>query len=347
MAEADTDTDQLGCTNRAVWAVLGLFWNRGERRLRALWRLALAMVLFGVLSVAIGTAFQVLAIRSIVLTTLAPTMAEPSASVVLRVLSLLVTAIGTTLAVWIGTRFLDRRPLADLGVGVDRGWWLDFGFGLALGAALMTAIFLVELAAGWITVTSFFPSPLGAGVGTELFAAVVLFLAVGIYEELAFRGYLLTNAAEGLTGVPLLTPRRAIGLATVLTAGLFGAVHANNPNATLLSTMNIASAGIFLAAGYVLSGDLAIPIGLHITWNLVQGTIFGFPVSGTAFGTSVIRVRQSGPPVLTGGTFGPEAGLLGLSAMVLGTIAIAAWVRARYGTIGLYKGIAVPELRWR
>ena len=61
----------------------------------------------------------------------------------------------------------------------------------------------------------------------------------------------------------------------------------------------------------------------------------------------MIRVRQGGPPALTGGAFGPEAGLLGLSAMVLGTIAIAAWVRVRYGTTGLHPGVAVPELRWR
>ena len=343
----EADTDQRGRGNRALWAVLGLFWNRGERRLRALWRFALAAVLFGVLSVVVGIAFQVLAIRSVLLTTLSPTVPEPSASVVLRVISLLLTAIGATLAVWVGTRFLDRRPLADLGLALDRSWWLDFGFGLALGAALMTVIFLVELAAGWITVTSLLSNPLGAGVGTELLAAVVLSLAVGTYEELVFRGYLLTNAAEGLAGAPFLTPRHATALATVLTAGLFGAVHANNPNAALLSTANVAFAGIFLAAGYVLSGDLSIPIGLHITWNLVQGTVFGFPVSGTALGTSVIRVRQGGPPALTGGDFGPEAGLIGLSAMVFGTVAIAAWVRARYGTTGLYEGIAVPELRWR
>jgi membrane protease YdiL (CAAX protease family) len=347
MAEADTDAGGQGRGNRALWAVLGLFWNRKERRLRALWRLALAVVFFGVLSIVVGIAFRLLAIRSVLFAALPPAVPESSALVVLRVLSLLVTAISATLAVWVGTRFLDRRPLADLGVGVDRGWWLDFGFGLALGAALMTAIFLIELAAGWITVTSLVANPLGAGVGIELLAAVVLFLAVGIYEELAFRGYLLTNAAEGLTGVPLLTPRRAIVLATVLTAGLFGAAHANNPNATLLSTVTVAFAGVFLAAGYVLSGDLSIPIGLHVTWNLVQGTVFGFPVSGTALGTSVIRVRQGGPPALTGGAFGPEAGLLGLSAMVLGTIAIAVWVRVRYGTTGLHPGVAVPELRWR
>lgn len=344
---AEADTDQRGHASRVLWAVLGLFWNREERRLRALWRLALAVVLFGVLSIAVGIAVQVLEIRSVLLATLSPAVPGPSVSVVLRVLPLLATAIGATLAVWVGTYFLDRRSLADLGMGVDRNWWLDLGFGLALGAGLIAGIFLVELAAGWITITSLLSITPGAGVVAELLAAVALFFAVGIYEELVFRGYLLTNAAEGLSGVPLFTPRRAIALATVLTAGFFGAAHANNPNATLLSTANVAFAGVFLAAGYVLSGDLAIPIGLHITWNLVQGTVLGFPVSGTALGTSVVRTRQTGPPVVTGGAFGPEAGLLGLGAMVLGTIAIAAWVRARYGSADLHEAIAVPELRWR
>jgi hypothetical protein len=100
-----------------------------------------------------------------------------------------------------------------------------------------------------------------------------------------------------------------------------------------------------LAAGYVLTGDLAVPIGLHTTWNLFQGGVYGFPVSGLGVGASVVAVEETGPDVVTGGAFGPEAGLLGLGAMVVGTAAIAAWVRWRTGDLRIDPAVTTPELR--
>jgi uncharacterized protein len=51
---------------------------------------------------------------------------------------------------WLLARFVDRRRLADYGFHLAPGWWLDFGFGLVLGAILMTGIFVTELLAGWV-----------------------------------------------------------------------------------------------------------------------------------------------------------------------------------------------------
>lgn len=65
-----------------------------------------------------------------------------------------------------------------------------------------------------------------------------------------------------------------------------------NPNSSLASTLSITLAGIMLGLGYVLSGDLAIPTGIHISWNFAQGGLFGFSVSGLDFGTSSWR-RQN------------------------------------------------------
>jgi hypothetical protein len=253
----------------------------------------------------------------------------------------LATLLATLGSVWLVGRFIDKRPLADFGLRLNRGWWLDLGFGLALGALLMAGVFLIEWAAGWLTITGAFQS---ARPDQSFVAAIVwallLFISVGIYEELLFRGYALRNLAEGLN-LPYIGPRGAILIAWIGTSAAFGLAHAANPNATMISTLNIGLAGIFLGLGYVLTGSLAIPIGLHITWNFFQGNVFGFPVSGGAFGgITFIDIEQGGPALWTGGTFGPEAGLIGVAAMLVGSGLTLLWVRWRQGQVGLHLPLA-------
>ncbi len=249
--------------------------------------------------------------------------------------------LGAILTVWLATRFFDRRPFRDLGFGLGRGWWLDLSFGMALGALLMTIIFLVEWALGWVTVTGAFET---SGTGAPFALTILLpaagFVCVGISEETVSRGYQLRNAAEGLNH-PAIGPRGAVLAAWVLSSVFFAALHADNPNATPLSTFNIILAGLMLGFGYVLSGQLAIPIGLHITWNFFQNAVYGLPVSGfETFGASFLSVEQGGSDLWTGGPFGPEGGLLAPVAMLLGVLLTALWVRLRGGKVSLYAPIA-------
>ncbi len=93
----------------------------------------------------------------------------------------------------------------------------------------------------------------------------------------------------------------------------------------------------------MLTGELAIPIGIHITWNFFQGNVFGFPVSGTNAGATLVAIKQSGPDIFTGGAFGPEAGLIGIAAVFLGSVLIWWYVKLRYGKALLWENLAVPE----
>lgn len=309
--------------------LLRLFWNPRERRVRLLVRLVGQMVIFGLLLVGlIIPAGLAVGLRT-------GQAADSLGGVAIEapeflVISSVATLLATLASLWVAGRLLDRRPLAGFGFNLSRAWWHDLAFGLALGAALMTGIFLVELAAGWVTVRGTFQT---AQPGRSFLGAmampVVLFLCVGIYEEALARGYLLRNLSEGLN-FRFVGRRGAILLAWIISSIVFGALHAGNPNATLVSTANLVIAGLFLGLGTVLTGQLALPIGLHITWNLFQGNVYGFPVSGGDFTqATVIAIAQGGPDWLTGGAFGPEAGVLGLVSTLLGMALIAAWVRRR------------------
>jgi uncharacterized protein len=317
------------------------FRNEGEGRPRAFWRVLLQFAAsFAGQALLVTVALAVFALVAGVedegeFTLLSGSPAFVTAS---GVVSLAVT----TLTVWLAGRFLDRRHFSDFGLRLNRAWWLDFGFGLLLGAFLMTGVFLVEFSAGWVTVAGTFEAMSGGGFFPAILAPVVFFLCVGFYEELSSRGYQLTNIAEGLN-FPGVGARGAVLLAWVLSSAVFGVLHLANPNASAVSTLNIAFAGLLLGAGYVLTGQLAIPIGLHITWNFFQGNVFGFPVSGIGtIGATFVETKQGGPDLFTGGVFGPEAGLLGVGAMIVGIGAISLYVRLRYGAVRLQTSIAEP-----
>jgi len=221
------------------------------------------------------------------------------------------------LATWLARRLLDRRLFLDLGLRLGRGWWTDLLFGTAAGGVLMAGIYAVEWAAGWLAFGGFAWEGMEWGqlwplLGTAFF----IYVAVGINEEVMMRGYVMQNLAEGLN----------MFWAVLISSAVFGLMHLGNPYASWISTLNLAVAGLFLAAGYLVTRSLWLPIGLHFGWNFFQGTVFGFPVSGTG-GFHLIRQTVAGPEWVTGGPFGPEAGLTGLVAMVAGTALIWLWGR--------------------
>ncbi len=323
--------------------MLSFFYNAREGRLRAFWRLLFQFVLYILGEVVLGglvfLGFILAGGMELGDETISKVVSSPAFLATGAVASL----VAVLISVWIAGSFFDRRrPFSGFGLRLDREWWLDLGFGLFLGALLMTGIFVIELSAGWIEVTGTLETPGGEAFFPAILAPVVLFLCVGVYEELLSRGYQLKNMAEGLN-YPGLGPKGAIVLAWVISSSLFGLLHLANPNATLVSTINIGFAGLLLGVGYVLTGRLGIPIGLHITWNFFQGTVFGFPVSGMDnLGAKFISIDQGGPPLFTGGVFGPEAGLLDIAATIVGSLLIWLWVRARSGRATLQTSIAEP-----
>lgn len=302
------------------------FWNDAERRLRALWRIGGFFLVAGLVVFLLSKAG-------------APRGGLAGAGALWFGLRAVVT---TTIAAVVAVRLLGRHPVRRLGIVPVPGWWGDLAFGLALGAALMTLIFALEYAAGWVRVDglAFVRDP------TRPFALVMagmafVALCVGYYEELVSRGYLLREIAEGMAG-PRVTPTFALVAGTLISSALFARGHADNPNASVVSTVNIFLAGIMLAVPLVLTGRLAASIGLHITWNFFQSAVYGFPTSGFQTPASALSITQGGPEGWTGGAFGPEAGILGLAAMVLGTAAIVGREKRRTGRVAACAELVAP-----
>ena len=295
-------------------------------RLRTPWRLLLAAVFFLLVSVAVTLAFLAL-----------DRLLFGFGGSIALVGSATASGLGIAVAVPVAARFLDRRPLAGLGVAFDAGWRSDLAVGLALGFGLVAGPYLAGVGLGVYRPRLAPTAPEGLSV-LGGFALVTAFMCVvGVYEELLFRGYLLTNLAEGLT--VRLEERSAI-VGAILLSGLgFAAVHGSNPNMNLLGVGTIAVAGLALGLGYALTGRLALPIGFHTTWNLAH-FVFGLPVSGLDLGIRLLATDRAGSALLHGGAVGFEGGLLGLAGTLFGCLAVVAY--GRRGGGGIVTAVAAP-----
>jgi len=221
-------------------------------------------------------------------------------------------------------RVIDRRPFKELGFAMTPGWVAEALLGLALGFAAMLLIFVSEWSFGLAHIRP--TSASAAGMALRLVGFAVMYMAVGLTEELMFRGYLLQTLCEwpGVT------------IAVLATSFAFGLLHACNPNVSPLALAHLVLAGLVFAYAYLVTARLWCPIAMHFSWNFFQGPIFGFPVSGVP-PEGLLITETTGPTWLTGGSFGPEAGLIGLVALGLMTTLIWAWGRDRKKRIADHK----------
>lgn len=318
--------------------VRGLFWNGTEARLRAPWR--------------VGATLSLLLLAAVVVAPLARLLTGLDAPgsgwdlVVLAgaFLGLSVAVVGLS---WV----VDRRYTRDLGVALSGRWYRDCAAGLAVGGAMATAVVAALLATGTAsvagTVTGREAQLTVTGVGPLASAGLwaLFYAGAATLEEVAVRGYLLVNAAEGLSG--RLGRQRGVLAAVAVTAGLFGILHASNPGGTILGLLNVTLAGVLLGGAYVLTGRLAMAVGIHAAWNFAVGAVYGLPVSGLETSSALLAVEPDGPRVLTGGAFGPEGGVLMLAALAVGAALVLLWVRRSEGALFLQTHIAEPDLRER
>jgi uncharacterized protein len=307
-------------------AIAAIFYNKSEKRLRAGWRILLH--LFALVALGLGGGFVA--------------SQAPEGAIAEAVGSLVYLAV-VLLATWLMARFIDRRRFAEYGFRLSAGWWLDLVFGLVLGVALMTGIVAVMLYLGWATLTQASATNLGVPIAAAFGIQLLGMIVVGINEELVFRGYHLRNMAEGFSRFGV---NAAIIIALIISSCIFGLGHLANEAAggahtTPLALLNLILAGlVMLAVPYLLTGELAIPIGIHITWNLFQGPVFGLAVSGLESETHLLTVETTGPEVWTGGAYGAEGGLLATIAVIIGVIISAIWIAFRKKEVRLQPSVA-------
>jgi len=286
--------------------IANIFISSNEPRLRAGWRLLLQTLLMVILAVILQSVLSMAIIRG------------GSGNNDLFISQTLELTIFVT-SIYIARRFLDKRSFVSLGLQINKQAFTDIFSGIAITFLMMGSIYFAETAAGWLTFESFaWQNESVSNVLTGVLTFLAVFIFVGWNEELLSRGYHLQTLASGTN----------LFWGVIISSSLFGLGHLGNPNATWVSAAGIFFAGIFLAYGYLRTGQLWLSIGLHIGWNFFEGVVFGFPVSGLDI-YRLIRHQVQGPEIWTGGAFGPEAGLIILPTLAMGSGLIYFYTRGR------------------
>ncbi|MFP4148701.1 MAG: CPBP family intramembrane glutamic endopeptidase [Nitriliruptoraceae bacterium] len=272
------------------------FWNPREARLRAAWRIVAMLAVYLLVTI----------LSMAVLESWLGERAEFGVPVAI-VLTALVT-------VGASARFLDRRPLREVGLAWERGHLEELLVGMAAGLAVTGAVLGAYLALGWAQITGWLAAD---GSFLAAFALVAAnYAAVAFLEELLFRGYIITNASEGFACcgttragglLPLAWRSRLPGVLAVVTASLvFARFHGDS--LTALQYLHFWLAGVLLSIPYLWTGNLAMSIGLHWAHNVGATSLFNLQGGLPA----LVRLEVHGPSPWAGG------------AGVIETLAIAA-----------------------
>lgn len=212
------------------------------------------------------------------------------------------------LVVFAWTRFVERRPLAA--IGLSRPAAMRFAIGIATGVLLMGAI----VAGIWLS------GALKPGVLAPAFASPASLAGIALLlacfaiqssaEEILFRGWMFSALAVKFGTIA----------GVVVSSLVFMLLHFSRHDPPLFAC-NIFLFAVFACSWSLRTGNIWGAMGWHSGWNWFLGTGFGLKVTGldTHLPALVIQLTPAGPVWLIGGDEGSEGSIVCTAVLVAGT----------------------------
>jgi len=220
-------------------------------------------------------------------------------------------------ALGVTTWHKDGKPFARTAFSTDAPHFKLFWIGCAVGAVNLSVPVMMMAVPGWFRASL---SPIEDIVRSLVEGSVCMFF-VGVFEETMFRGIFFEFVEQAL----------GTWMAVFVTSTTFGFIHLINPAATVIGALCICvEAGAMIGGALVWSRSMWMPIGVHLAWNLFQGSVWGLAVSGgpkpqvSVFHSEMV----GGPWYLTGGAFGPEGSLFSFICCTITGVFFLTWAVA-------------------
>lgn len=210
------------------------------------------------------------------------------------------------LLAWV--RFVERRPLAGLGIRGERPV-REFLLGHAIGLAGLLAIVVVIWMVGGLRLIAVAPVLSQPVSLVPIVLLLFTFALQASVEELLFRGWLLSVLAKKFN----------VPTAVIVSSALFSLMHFNPRTHWLVSVGTLLFA-LFACAWVLRTRNILGIMGWHAGWNWLLAIGFGLPVTGIDVGLPalLLDMQADGPDWLTGGAQGPEASVVCFGYFLLG-----------------------------
>jgi hypothetical protein len=222
--------------------------------------------------------------------------------------------LGALLVDWTVTLLSVLSAVFMLDYAQSRYGWSGLGFGrdnlgeslrlgLLVGGGIILLCFWILYLGGWVSI-------IGTTWVANLFGGWLLFFLIQpLAEEIIMRSFLQNQLHRYFGAWP--------GL--LVSAVVFGLLHAGNNNFTWLAGIQIFLGGLLMGQLFLYYQNIWAPFAMHAIWNFLQSTVLGFSVSGMETYT-LLQLHISGPEWLTGGNFGIEGSLLSVVMIVVANI---------------------------
>ncbi len=292
----------------------------GPHGLRAGWRLLISLAIVMVLGLCALLFLQPKLIRSL------GTDFSAVNVIVQEVISFSIVLIATIIM----GRF-ERRSLGDYGLPARSILGKQFWMGALWGFVMLS--FIVVLMAA---THSYSAGGLALSTSNVIKYGIlwaIAFLLVGLFEESAFRGYMLYTLNSGMGFWP----------AAAITCLLFAGGHISNPGENWVGVLEIVLIAIFLCLALRRTGNLWFAIGWHMAFDWGESFFYSTPNSGIQATGHMLRATLMGSKWLSGGTVGPEASVFDVVVTIAGILLLAKlYPDAKYPAAETSRGEVVP-----